>query len=161
MNHFPILLVEDDPNDVFFFERAMKMASILHPLQVACDGGQVIAYLSGDPPYCNRALFPLPGLVVLDLNLPQRTGLEVLQWIREYAPQQNVPVVVLTSSTSQRDKQQAHSLGANAYLSKPSAPDLLVELVRGIKRDWLDCSRVSSAGNTPEESTQKQSPCNH
>ena len=161
MNHLPILLVEDDPNDVFFFERAMKLAAIVHPLRVARDGGEAVAYLSGDAPYCNRALFPLPGLVVLDLNLPQRTGLEVLKWIREYAPQQNVPVVVLTSSTSQRDKQQAHSLGANAYLSKPSDPALLVELVRGLKRDWLDGSRVSSAGKTPGESAQERSPCNH
>jgi CheY-like chemotaxis protein len=148
MTHSTILLVEDDPNDVFFFERAVGLASIIHPLRVVGDGRQALAYLAGDPPYGDRDRFPPPALVVLDLNLPQRTGLEVLRWIREYGPYPDVPVVVLTSSTAHRDKQVAKSLGANAYLSKPSDPDLLVELVRGLKRDWLDCSPEPSDGNT-------------
>lgn len=138
MSQLPILLVEDDPNDVFFFERAMNKASVNHPLHVARNGRDAIAYLAGDTPYRDRAKFPAPCLVVLDLNLPHVPGLEVLQWIRAYAPQKDVPVVILTSSTSQSDKQRAELLGANAYLNKPSDAEDLVELVRSLGRDWLE-----------------------
>ena len=142
MNSDPILLVEDDENDVFFFERAIKLAPVTHPLHVARDGDEAVAYLSGAGAFCNRAQFPLPALVVLDLNLPHKPGLEVLKWIRESAPEKAVPVVVLTSSTSERDIQQAERLGANSFLNKPSHPDVLVELVRGLNRDWLTGSGV-------------------
>ena len=147
MNDFPILLVEDDANDVFFFERALRLAAVSHPLRVVRDGREALAYFTGDAPYCDRASCPLPVLVVLDLNLPQKTGLQVLKWIREHAPQKDVPVVILTSSTSLRDRQQADSLGATAYLIKPSEPDVLAEMVRQLKRNWLDDGHARWSGN--------------
>ena len=145
MNDFPILLVEDDENDVFFFERAMKQTQLDHPLCVVRDGREAIAYLSGTGAFKDRAQSPLPCLVMLDLNLPHKHGLEVLQWIRASAPDPIVPVVVLTSSTSDLEMREAYRFGANSCLSKPSRPEELIELVRVLKVYWFDYNRVPPA----------------
>lgn len=76
-----ILLVEDNEDDVLFLRRALKLAGILNPLQVVRDGRQAIDYLEGSGAYMNRAEFPLPCLVLLDLKLPRVMGLDVLRWI--------------------------------------------------------------------------------
>jgi DNA-binding response OmpR family regulator len=134
----PILLVEDDENDIFFFERAAKRAPLTNPVQVARDGREAILHLSSE----NNAY---PCLVVLDLNLPHKNGLEVLQWIRSAASNPAVPVIVLTSSTAELDMLEAYRFGANSYLTKPSQPEELVELLRALKRYWLDLNRVPLA----------------
>jgi DNA-binding response OmpR family regulator len=145
----PILLVEDDENDVFFFERALKHAEFLNSLRTVRDGREAIAYLSGTGLFSDRDRSPLPCLVVLDLNLPHKHGLEVLQWIRAAAPDPHVPVIVLTSSTSDLDIHAAYKLGANSYLTKPSRPDELVQLVRAFKLYWFDFNRVASTRINP------------
>jgi CheY-like chemotaxis protein len=138
----PILLVEDDANDVFFFGRAMKHAGLECPLLVARDGCQAIAFFSGDGASRKAGQEQLPCLVVLDLNIPNKTGLEVLEWIHAHAPDPAVPVVVLTSSTSDLDMCDAYRLGANSYLNKPSQPDDLIELLRVFKFYWFHYNRV-------------------
>lgn len=80
-----ILLVEDDENDVFFFQRAMNSAGMLNPIQVANDGQTAIGYLQGTGKFADRATFPLPGLIFLDLKLSFVTGLDVLKWIHQQA----------------------------------------------------------------------------
>lgn len=145
MSEHPILLVEDDKNDVFFFQRAMEEAAFACPLRVARDGGEAIDYLSGTGAFADRVQFPLPCLVLLDLNLPRRHGLEVLQWIRGNAPDPAVPVIVLTSSTSDRDVREAYRLGANSYLSKPSGAGNLVALVRALDAYWFHHHRFTPA----------------
>ena len=133
-----ILLVEDDENDVFFMKRAMKLAEMCNPVQVASDGRQAIRYLGGTGQYGDRAQFPLPGLVLLDLKLPHVMGLDVLKWIREQPELKSVIVLVFTSSRLSPDINQAYSLGANSYLVKPSEPEGLTEMLRLIKQYWLD-----------------------
>ena len=78
-----ILQVEDDPNDVFFLQHAMKKMGVANPIQVASDGQQAIDYLQGAGKFADRERFPLPCLVLLDLKLPHVMGLDVLKWIRE------------------------------------------------------------------------------
>ena len=129
----PVLLVEDEEDDVFFFKRAMARADLCHRLTVVRDGGEGIEYLGGTGRYRDRSLHPLPCLVVLDLNLPQKHGLEVLQWIRQEGPDPSLRVVILTSSTSEKDAAAAHRHGITAYLSKPPQQEKLVELVRSLK----------------------------
>src|SRR5687768_9107081 len=92
-----ILLVEDDANDVFFMKRAMKLAGVVNPVQVASDGRQAIHYLGGTGEYSDRTKFPLPGLVLLDLKLPHVMGLDVLKWIRAQPELKMVVVLVFTS----------------------------------------------------------------
>src|SRR5579864_5000614 len=114
----PILLVEDDENDVFFFQRAMSKAGMTNPVQVAGDGQEAIDYLRGAGKFADRSKFPLPELILLDLKLPFVMGLDVLRWIREQS--ELVPIVIiLSSSREEEDIAAAYKLGANAYLVKP------------------------------------------
>jgi len=124
-----ILLVEDDPNDVFLMKRALKAAAVANPLQVAGDGREAVAYLSGTGPFADRKRFPLPGLLFLDLKLPYKSGFEVLQWIRTRPELEGIPVAVLTSSEEERDIKEAARLGARSFLVKPPTKGMLGELV--------------------------------
>jgi len=130
MNRSPILLVEDDVNDVFFFQRAVKKAGFDHGVQVARDGQEAVAYLGGEGEFADRKKHRLPCLIVLDLNMPGKNGFEVMEWLRRTPPLDSLPVVILTSSQAERDRQRACDLGAKAYYVKPSDPARLVELVR-------------------------------
>jgi len=103
MTMFPILLVEDDENDAFFFMRAARKAELSNPVHLVSDGREALAYIAGDGKFSDRASYPLPGLIVLDLNLPKKNGLEVLRWIRQHSSMPAMPVILLTSSTSELD----------------------------------------------------------
>ena len=140
-----ILLVEDDTNDVFFMKRAMKLAGMLNPVQVASDGRQAINYLDGAGEYSDRRKFPLPCLVLLDLKLPHVMGLDVLRWIREQPDLRTVIVLVFTASKLPPDISKAYFFGANSYLVKPSKPDELIQMVRLIKQYWLDLNYSAPA----------------
>src|ERR1051325_2718292 len=98
----PILLVEDDPNDVFFLQQAMQKAGVLNPIQLASDGQESIDYFKGTGNFANREEFPLPYLVLLDLKLPQVMGLDVLKWLRQQ-PGVAAIVIILTSSREEAD----------------------------------------------------------
>ena len=131
-----ILQVEDDSNDVFFFQRAMKKAGVPNPIQVARDGQDAIDYLQGAGKFADRTQFPLPGLVLLDLKLPYVMGIEVLRWIRQQ-PGTPIIVVVLTASGGDEDVATAYRLGANGFLVKPSEADKLDDMVKAIGDFWL------------------------
>ena len=133
-----VLYVEDDEVDVLLMRHAWHKAGLLNPLHVMTDGQQAEDYLSGKAPYTNRAVYPLPWLVLLDLKLPKRTGLEVLRWIREQPPLiRALRVIVFSSLNSPRDIQQAHALGPSAYLTKAADSHALDELVACLKEFWL------------------------
>jgi CheY-like chemotaxis protein len=137
---YSILLVEDNDDDVFIFKRAYKQAQLPHALHVATDGQEALDYLEGRGNYADREKFPLPFLVLLDLKLPLKHGLEVLQTIRKQTALDGVCVVVLTSSAEARDILRAHELGAHAFLVKPPAAASLVAAV----------AAAGSRGNVPE-----------
>ena len=132
-----ILLVEDEENDAFFFENAMEKAGVANPLKIVTDGQQALDYLNGDGNFADRAKYPLPSLVFLDLKLPRAHGFEVLIRIRELPELRKLIVVILTSSVSEEDISKAYELGANAYLVKPSDTSKLVDIARSIKLFWL------------------------
>lgn len=135
MNTSPILLVEDDINDVFFFERAVKKAGILRSVQIARDGQEAVVYLSGEGEFADREKYPLPCLVVLDLNMPRKNGFQLLEWLQQTPPLDTLQTVILTSSQAETDRQRARDLGAKAYYVKPSDPGELVELLKQITID--------------------------
>lgn len=134
----PILLVEDNEDDVFFFKRAMEKAGLQHPLRRVEDGQQAIDYLRGVGKYADRSQFPLPCLVLLDLKLPRVSGLEVVKWIREQPALQTLVVIILTSSHLDVDVRQAYRLGANSFLVKTSSANQLANMVRLIHEYWLE-----------------------
>jgi CheY-like chemotaxis protein len=133
----PVLYAEDEENDVFLMQRAFRKAGIKNPLQTASDGAEAIRYLQGAGDYADRRRFPLPCLVLLDLNLPRRSGLEVLKWIREQPSFAHLPVVILTSSNQHRDIASAYQLKANGYLVKPPSSEKLIELVATLRDTCL------------------------
>lgn len=132
-----ILLVEDNPKDVFLVQRALRKAEVTTPIQVVSDGDAAVNYLSGVGPYGDRALYPLPVVVLLDLKLPRRSGAEVLMWIRQQAQLKRLPVVVLTSSREHVDINRVYDLGANAYIVKPPNFDQLVEILKTLNLHWI------------------------
>jgi DNA-binding response OmpR family regulator len=142
MKEFTTLLIEDDENDIFFLEHAMKKAGWPGTLRVVRDGRAGIAYLTGATDFADRAQHPMPSLVILDLNLPVKTGLDVLQSFRHHDPDNTVPVVVFTSSASDIDIREAYRFGANCYLTKPYHPDALLELVRVLMAHWTRFNHV-------------------
>ncbi len=135
--HYTILLVEDDPNDVFLIQRAFRKANLANPIQVMNDGEAAVQYLSGQEPYADRDRYPLPILMLLDLKLPRRSGLEVLEWLKQQPKLKRLPVVVLTSSREHTDLNRAYDLGANSYLVKPVAFDSLLNMVQTLNQYWL------------------------
>ena len=132
-----ILQVEDDPNDVFFFQHAMTEVGVTNPIQVATNGQQAIDYLKGAGKFADRKTFPLPCLVLLDLKLPHVMGLDVLKWIREQPGGYARIVVILSASGEECDVAAAYRLGANGYLIKPPEVDKLQDMARAIKDFWL------------------------
>jgi CheY-like chemotaxis protein len=132
-----ILIVEDNDDDVALIRRAFKHCKILNPLSVVSDGDAAVAYLSGTGPYADRAEHPLPALVMLDLKLPRRSGLEVLEWMKQQPLLKRTPVVILTSSKEHRDVNRAYDLGANSYLMKPVEFDDLRAMVERLHLYWL------------------------
>jgi CheY-like chemotaxis protein len=133
-----ILLVEDDGNDVLLLEHAFRKANLTNPIHVANDGEQAIDYLKGNDKYADRHKFPLPLLMLLDLKLPRKGGLEVLGWLREQNSTLNrIPVVVFTSSRQATDINRAYDLGANSYLVKPADFDKLSGIVKLLDSYWF------------------------
>src|SRR5947207_15017530 len=105
--------------------RSFTKASLQGTLDVVDDGDKAVAYLAGHGGFADRARHPLPVLLLLDLKLPRRSGLEVLAWVRQQPTLKRLPVVVLTSSEESADINRAYDLGANSYLVKPVAFDAL------------------------------------
>lgn len=131
------LLVEDSEEDVFLLRRVFLKANIINPLQVVRSGQEALAYLGGFGAYANRAEFPLPALVLLDLNMPGVDGFEVLQWIRRQPNLKGLRVVVLTASGAAADINRAYKLGANSFLTKPTDFDRFVEVSQALSGYWL------------------------
>ncbi len=148
-----ILQVEDDPNDVFLLQHAVRKAGVANPIQVVSDGRQAIDYLKGAGKFADRKKFPFPGLVLLDLKLPQVMGLAVLKWIRQQ-PWPALTVVMLTASAEKSDITDAYSLGANGFLVKPSEASKLVDIVKAIRDFWLTHNTLPE--ETPAESSVKE-----
>lgn len=132
-----ILLVEDDANDQYFISRAFRQMGVPARLDTVSDGQSAIDFLNNAQVGQSAAGKGVPEIVLLDLNLPHKSGLEVLKWIREESPWKALVVIVLTSSTSEQDMHQAYSSGANAYVIKPSDPSQLRELAQLVKDFWL------------------------
>lgn len=117
-----VLLAEDNEDDLFLSTRALAKAGI-SPVRHVEDGRQAMDYLAGRGPYSDRASFPLPDILLLDLKMPLYTGHEVLEWVREQPALRDLPVYVLTSSDEPRDRHRVQAAGAAGYFVKPLLPE--------------------------------------
>jgi CheY-like chemotaxis protein len=150
-----ILLAEDDETDVLLTRRAFAKANLLNPLHVVSNGEEAIAYLAGDGKYANRSEYPLPDLLLLDLKMPKKNGLEFLQWIREQPELRGLRVVVLTTSDQSRDVNLAYQLGANSFLVKPVDFEHFVQISQALKGYWLWMSKAPQLSR-PRRSNERR-----
>ena len=140
----PIMLADDDETEAFLTTRAFEQAGIQNRLIVVSNGQAAIEYLAGKDHFANREAHPLPCLLLLDQKLPDRSGLEVLEWVRSQSSVCTLPVLVLSASDSDGDVQAAYLVGANGYLVKPTKFDDMLAMARAIKEYWLTVNRGPS-----------------
>ena len=150
-----ILLVEDDANEVFLFERAFRKAQLTNPLSVARDGQEAIDFLNRQGGSSDRTHHAAPRLVLLDLKMPRKSGFEVLEWVRQQPALKQLIVVVLTSSNLEADINRAYDLGTNSYLVKPGDFEALIQLVKTVTAYWFALNRnpESECASTPPSCT--------
>lgn len=137
-----ILLVEDDENDVLFAQLAMEDAEVTTPVQVVQTGQEAINYLIGKGEYADRQRYPLPSLILLDLKLPNVSGLEVLKWLRQQSDLPPLPVIALTSSDDEEDIRRCYQHGVNAFVVKPFGVMERLALFKAIDAFWLGHNQV-------------------
>lgn len=127
-----LLIVEDDPDALFLLKRAFVKVGLALPVRVALDGDEAVAYLAGRGVFADRTSHPLPCLVLLDLKLPKKSGLEVLEWMRQQPRLRKIPVVIVTTSGEERDRRRALELGAREYYIKPIDSGGLLRLAKKV-----------------------------
>jgi CheY-like chemotaxis protein len=141
----PILLVEDSPEDYEATVRAFKKVGLVNPIFRCEDGDDALDYLYQRGRYADAATAPRPGIILLDLNLPGTDGREVLAAIKGEASLRSIPVVVLTTSTDERDVERCYAAGANSYMTKPVDLDGFMGAIRRLKEFWFEVVIVPKA----------------
>ncbi len=147
-----ILVVDDREDDILLIRRAFAKAGVSNPVQNVRSGEEAVAYLSGEGKYANRAEYPLPVLVLLDLKMPGMDGFDVLTWIRQQDGIRGLPVVVLTTSNEMSDVNRAYQLGASSFFVKEIEFDGTVDLSKLLQKYWLTKAR------TPQNYRQDRKP---
>lgn len=135
MQHVDILLVEDNDADVVLVREALKDAKIYNNLHVIQDGESAIEFLHNDKKVNPDSI--RPGLILLDLYMPKKSGMEVLEAIKSNKDLRTIPVVIMTSSQEESDIVQAYDLQANCYITKPVDFEQLITVVKTIEDFWL------------------------
>lgn len=138
-----VLLVEDNPSDVRLTQEAMKEGRVLNNMHVVGDGEAAINFLTRKAPYESA---PRPDLILLDLNLPKKSGREVLAEIKQIDELKTIPVVVLTTSKAEEDIFRTYELHANCFISKPVDLEKFIMVVQTIENFWLSVVSLPRAG---------------
>jgi len=129
-----ILLVEDSPGDIRLTQEALKEARVINNLSVARDGEEAMSFLHREGKYADA---PCPDLILLDLNMPKKDGREVLAEIKTDPHLRRIPVVMLTTSSAEKDILESYDLHANCYITKPVDLDQFITVVRTIENFWF------------------------
>lgn len=133
-----ILMADDDADDRLLAQEAMHESRVLNELRFVEDGVELLNYLRGKGNYSDRLLHPMPGLILLDLNMPKMDGREALAEIKADPSLRRIPVVILTTSKADADMVKGYDLGAASYITKPVTFDALVELMRTLGKYWVE-----------------------
>jgi CheY-like chemotaxis protein len=141
-----ILLVEDNPGDVRLAVEALKDAKVSNNLSIVTDGEAALEFLRREGQYSNAAR---PDLVLLDLNLPRKSGREVLCDIKDDPKLRTIPVVILTTSQAEEDILKAYNCNANCYITKPVDLDQFIKVVRSIEDFWLTIVKLPANQGAP------------
>jgi len=134
----PILLVEDSPEDFEMTVRSLQKAGLKNPIHHCCDGDEALDYLYRRGAYADSPNTPLPGIILLDLNMPGTDGREVLEELKNDEALGLIPIIVLTTSADERDVQDCYSMGANSYIQKPLDFEGFMKAMSGLKDYWFE-----------------------
>lgn len=133
-----IAIAEDDPDDRMMIEDALRDCHILNPVDFLEDGEALMRYLRREAEYAGLAGSDLPGLILLDLNMPRKDGREALAEIKSDPDLRHVPVIVMTTSRSPDDVAATYDIGANSYVAKPILYEELLEVLQTLGKYWLE-----------------------
>ncbi|MHB8763196.1 MAG: response regulator [Deferrisomatales bacterium] len=136
-----ILLVEDNPGDARLVSEALRAGRVRTRLHHVADGVEALEFLRRSGPWAGT---PRPDLILLDLNLPRKSGFEVLAEVKADPALRQIPVVVLTTSNAAEEVSRAYDLHANCYVSKPLEIELFLGAIRTIEEFWLTVARLPS-----------------
>lgn len=159
------MVVDDDPNDLVFIERAFRAIGVTDPIHTINGGQEAIAYMMGEGKFSDRSVYAYPTFITTDLKMPGADGFAVLEHLKNNPEWAVIPTVVLTSSRDLDDIKKAYMLGASSYHVKPSSPDELRQLLKVLHDYWLTCEvpevdgtgrqlRTDSAGKLGERFAQ-------
>jgi CheY-like chemotaxis protein len=137
LSRLPILLAEDNDDDVALIQFALRKANVSLPVHVVSDGEEVLSYLNGTGNYADRSKYPIPQLLLLDLKLPGLNGFEVLNRVRRHPTLSRLKIIILTGSEEPGSANKAHQLGANGFFAKPSDFSELVRIASILKEREL------------------------
>lgn len=140
-----ILMADDDADDRLLAQEAMNESRVLNELRFVENGVELLSYLRGEGDFSNRQLYPMPGLILLDLNMPKMDGRDALAEIKADAHLRRIPVVILTTSKAEEDMAKGYDLGAASYIPKPVTFDALVELMRTLGKYWVEFVELPSS----------------
>ncbi len=143
-----ILVVDDDPNDLIFIERAFRAIGVKDPIHTVTGGQEAIAYMMGEGKFSDRRLYAYPTFITTDLKMPGADGFSVLEHLKNNPEWAVIPTVVLTASQDLDDIKKAYMLGASSYHVKPSSPDALRQQLKVLHDYWITCEvpEVDSTG---------------
>lgn len=141
MRKIQILLVEDNDGDILLITEALEEGKILHELQIAKDGQEAILYLTKTAEYQN---VPTPDIILLDINLPKKNGHEVLKYIKNSSTIKQIPVIMLTTSSTPRDVLEAYREHANCYITKPVGGSDFLTVISQIEEFWFSIVKLPS-----------------
>ncbi|HUS35272.1 MAG TPA: response regulator [Verrucomicrobiae bacterium] len=146
--HATIMIVDDDPNDLFLIERAFRKIGVTDPIQTVSGGREAIAYIMGEGKYADRKRYAYPTFITTDLKMPVVDGFSVLQHLRDNPEWAVIPTVVLTSSHDLDDIKKAYMLGASSYHVKPASAEALRAQLKVLHEYWMTCEvpQVDSSG---------------
>lgn len=133
-----ILMADDDEDDRLLAREAIMEGRAINELHFVEDGDQLMAYLRGSEKYYDRILYPLPGLILLDLNMPKKDGRTALAEIKQDKLLRRIPVVILTTSRAEEDMLKGYDLGAASYITKPVTFEALVDLMQTLGKYWVE-----------------------
>ena len=130
-------MCDDDPDDQLLVSDALEEARFGNPIDFTSNGKELLAYLNREGQYAHLVDHPLPGIILLDLNMPIMDGREVLQKIKEHEKFRSIPIIVLTTSKAETDIARTYDMGVSSFIVKPVSFDNLVDMIRSVTDYWF------------------------
>lgn len=143
MKPIPILMAEDDQEDQLLVKIALEEARLNNPIYFVNNGAECLDYLYQRRPFDDTSAYPVPGLIILDLNMPKKNGLTTLKEIKSDHDLAHIPVIILTTSNEESEVAESYCEGAASFISKPISLEKLIEIMRHFGKYWFSIVEIS------------------